>query len=312
MSPTPPQGFGVGGAPHDGDGDTCLQVDHREGPVRPLDDGGQVLRGGREESPKSAKKPSLLRLPVALQVGAADAAHVPGEGHVQGHQAELGTQRVGGGEMGTQWGWGLQGARPAVPLPLAARGNGTAAPRSPVPVPGGCRPMVTGGPQAPLSPPLPMAEQPPRGAVLTEGILGATVVGRILGGPAPSSFGTCDNRTRGSLGAPTPVPGVQPPPHPSRCPPQGLPVLSPSPPSLAALTSESVWAPAGGSVLGPRVCTLFASWIKKEGTVPGGLCPPPPMACQEGLQPWSSPGTAAWRQRGRHRQRATPSPPAAP
>lgn len=139
----------------------------------------------------------------------------------------------------------------------------------------GADPWIRGGPQAPLSPPLPMAEQPPRGAVLTEGILGATVVGRILGGPAPSSFGTCDNRTRGSLGAPTPVPGVQPPPHPSRCPPRGLPVLSPSPPSPAALTSESVWAPAGGSVLGPRVCTRFASWIEKEGTVPGGLCPPP-------------------------------------
>lgn len=27
--------------------------------------------------------------------------------------------------------------------------------------------------------------------------------------------------------------------------------------------------------MGPRVCTRFASWIEKEGTVPGGLCPPP-------------------------------------
>lgn len=43
-----------------------------------------------------------------------------------------------------------------------------------------------------------------------------------------------------------------------------------------------------------------------------GVCVPPPMACQEGLQPWHSPGTAAWRRRDRHRQRATPSPPAAP
>lgn len=78
----------------------------------------------------------------------------------------------------------------------------------------------------------------------------------------------------------------------------------------AALTSESVWAPAGGSVLGPRVCTRFASWIEKGGQSQG-ICPPT-MASREGLQPWYSPGTAAWRQRGRHQQRATPSPPAAP
>lgn len=73
------------------DGGTCLHVDDGEGPVCPLDNGDQVLGGGRQESPESAVEPSLLGLPVALQVSTSDPAHVASEGHVQGGQTELGT-----------------------------------------------------------------------------------------------------------------------------------------------------------------------------------------------------------------------------
>lgn len=192
--------------------------------------------------------------------------------------------------MGTQWGWGLRGHGPRSRYPWQP---GVMAPQPPgvlSPSQEGADPWTRGSAGTAVTPP-PVAEEPPRGVALTEGILGATVVGRILGGPAPSSFGTCDNRTRGSLGAPTPLPRAQPPPHPARCPPRGLPVPPPFPLSPAALT---VWAPVGGSVLGPRVCTRFASWIEKEGTVPGGLCPPPPWHAKKG----SSPGTHLVLRRG--------------
>lgn len=83
-----------------GDGGTCLQVDDREGPVRPLDDGDQVLRGGGQERPESAVEMSLLGLPVALQVGTPDPAHVTGQGHVQGSQTELGRGHTVWGRLG--------------------------------------------------------------------------------------------------------------------------------------------------------------------------------------------------------------------
>lgn len=77
-----------------GDRGTCLQVDDRECPVCPLDNGDEVLGGGRQERPESAVELSLLGLPVALQVGAPDPAHVTSEGHVQGSQTELGMGRI--------------------------------------------------------------------------------------------------------------------------------------------------------------------------------------------------------------------------
>lgn len=174
--------------------------------------------------------------------------------------------------------------------------------------------------------------EPGSGALLTDGIRGAMVVGRIWGSPCPSSFWTWNDMAQVSLGTPTPVPwvpmGAAPSPsqHDPRlcvCCPAKSPSPQPVPPGVAGpaavLTSGSVRASTGGPVLGPLICTRFASWMERRGQSCGGLSPPGrhrgalspcwdvsgPRSC-----PYPSPGTVGWRRRGRHRRTATPNPPA--
>lgn len=169
--------------------------------------------------------------------------------------------------------------------------------------------------------------------MLTDGIRGAMVVGRIWGSPCPSSFWTWNNTAQVSPGTPMLVPWVQHPPQTNTTPgsacaglalPCQRPVSTARPSRRGRSRSRAHQRVCRGQHGQPHVRTsrlhLLCLLDGKETTVPQGPVPPSRqrralVPCRDvsgpGGCPHPSPGTVGWRRRGHHRQRAIPNPPAA-
>lgn len=296
------QGSSCQGSPG-GQGGTCLQVDDGEGSVCPLDDGDQVLGGGREECPESAIELSLLGLPVALQVCPADPTRVAGEGHVEGCQAELGRQ--GSSEA---WAWA------AVEVSASS-------------FPGGCEPLAAPNGQGKVPwAPLPRAgHYLPMGSVGQRWLAGAGAAFVLPSAPGIMWPGSAVDTHPCAMSATDAAPTPSQPQSlclPGWCCPATIPSPQHVPPGMAKatakLTSEFARASSGCAMSGPLVCALFASWMESRRQS-CGVCAPPqakvsvPLLGHEWTHwvPRPSPGTVGWRLRGRHQPGATLSPPPA-